>query len=58
MLVQGKQVMANLSQAGALKPNNYTYWIPPPPPVDPTVPPPPPVSPGIQGVNVSSLLTL
>ena len=51
---QGKQVTGNLSAAGALAPNNYTYWIPPPPPLNAAVPPPPPASPGVQGINVSS----
>ncbi|KAK9902019.1 hypothetical protein WJX75_001351 [Coccomyxa subellipsoidea] len=33
-----------------LQPNNYTYWVPPPPPFDPTVPPAP-QAPGVQGIN-------
>ncbi|CAK0785988.1 hypothetical protein CVIRNUC_009201 [Coccomyxa viridis] len=49
--IVGKQVDANLSAAGALAPNNYTYWIPPPPPLNAAVPPPPPASPGVQGIN-------
>ncbi|EIE18583.1 DUF221-domain-containing protein [Coccomyxa subellipsoidea C-169] len=33
-----------------LQPNNYTYWIPPPPPLDPVAPPPPPAD-NVQGIN-------
>ncbi len=47
--VQGKNVYKFTEDI--LQPNNYTYWIPPPPPLDPVAPPPPPAD-NVQGINV------
>lgn len=51
--MQGKNVYQFTEDV--LQPNNYTYWVPPPPPFDPTVPPAP-QAPGVQGINVSDHL--